>query len=64
MDGLLRHYDESLDFTALRRLETMEEFCSALKKLGAKYYDDADVSKEVEEFRLRERDTVLHKKKP
>jgi hypothetical protein len=42
----------------------MEEFCSALKELGAQYYDNVDVSDEVREFGLLKEETILYKKKP
>jgi hypothetical protein len=50
--ALTRHYDGSLDCSPLKKLESMEEFCSALKELGAQYYDNANVSNEVREFGL------------
>lgn len=39
----------------------MDELCSALKDLGAKYYEYAKDSKEVEEFGLLDDGSVLHK---
>lgn len=62
--GLTRYYDGSLDCRPLKKLESIEEFCSALKELGAQYYDNADVSDEVKEFGLLKEETVLYKKKP
>ncbi|KAF1954946.1 hypothetical protein CC80DRAFT_493334 [Byssothecium circinans] len=62
--ALTRHYNGSLDCSPLKKLESMEEFCSALKKLGAQYYDNADVSDEVREFGLLKEETILYKKKP
>lgn len=42
----------------------MEEFCSALKELGAQYYDNADVSNKVGEFGLLKEETILYNRKP
>ena len=62
--ALTRYYNGSLDCSPLKKLESMEEFCSALKELGAQYYDNADVSDEVREVGLLKEETILYKKKP